>query len=200
MKSTESKTVRGPRDFQSRVKKLALIGCGKLGEGLLSGMLGSQLIPVENVEVTVAHQPRADFLAEKYGVKAHTNNVQAVKGADLVLIVLKPQQVKGFLAEVKKVLHKDAVIISAAASVTTALIERELGRPAHAIRAMPNTPCLIRQGMTAIAASPNADADDVSLAREIFSSMGRTIVADEKHMDAITGLSGFRPGLCLPDH
>jgi pyrroline-5-carboxylate reductase len=193
MKSTETKSVRGPRDFQSRIKKLALIGCGKLGEGLLSGMLGSQLIPVENVEATVAHQPRADFLAEKYGVKAHTNNIQAVKGADLVLIVLKPQQVKGFLHDVKKVLRKDAVIISAAASVTTALIERELGRPAHAIRAMPNTPCLIRQGMTAIAASANATPDDITLAREIFSSMGRTVVVDEKHMDAITGLSASGP-------
>ena len=65
MKTVDTKAVRGPRDFQSRIKKLALIGCGKLGEGLLSGMLGSQLIPVENVEVTVAHQPRADYLAEK---------------------------------------------------------------------------------------------------------------------------------------
>jgi pyrroline-5-carboxylate reductase len=196
MKTTDTKSVRGPRDFQSRIKKLALIGCGKLGEGLLSGMLGSQLIPVENVEVTVAHQPRADYLAEKYGVKAHTNNAQAVKGADLVLIVLKPQQVKGFLHEVKKVLRKDAVVISAAASVTTALIERELGRPTRAIRAMPNTPCLIRQGMTAVAASAHAGPDDVTLAREIFSSMGRTVVVDEKHMDAITGLSG----LCVHDH
>src|SRR5579863_4773607 len=135
MKTTETKAARNPRDFASRVNKLALIGCGKLGEGLLSGMLGSQLIPVENVEVTVAHQPRADFLAEKYGVKAHTNNVQAVKGADLVLVVLKPQQVKGFMHEVKSVLKKDAIVISAAASVTTALIEKELGRATRAIRA-----------------------------------------------------------------
>ena len=193
MKSKESKVVHGARDFQSRVRKLALIGCGKLGEGLLSGMLGSQLVPVERVEATVAHQPRADFLAEKYGVKAHTNNAQAVKGADLVLIVLKPQQVKGFLHEVRKVLRKDAVIISAAASVTTALIERELGHAARAVRAMPNTPCLIRQGMTALAASPHATPEDVALAREIFSSMGRTVVVDEKHMDAITGLSASGP-------
>jgi pyrroline-5-carboxylate reductase len=193
MKSTETKVVRGARDFQSRVKKVALIGCGKLGEGLLSGMLGSQLIPVDRVEVTVAHQPRADYLAEKHGVKAHTRNAQAVKGADLVLIVLKPQQVKGFLHEVKGVLRKDAVIISAAASVTTALIERELGRPARVVRAMPNTPCLIRQGMTALAGSPNAAPDDVLLARDIFGSMGRTVVVDEKHMDAITGLSASGP-------
>jgi pyrroline-5-carboxylate reductase len=185
--------VRSARDFQSRVKKLALIGCGKLGEGLLSGMLGSQLIPVDRVEATVAHQPRADYLTEKYGVKAHTNNAQAVKGADLVLIVLKPQQVKGFLHDVKKVLRRDAVIISAAASVTTALIERELARPARVVRAMPNTPCLIRQGMTALAGGHHTEADDVQLAREIFGALGRTVVVDEKHMDAITGLSASGP-------
>ena len=193
MKSTETKAVRGAGDFASRVKKLALIGCGTLGVGLLSGMLGSQLIPVEQVEATVAEPERVEFLVEKYGVKAHTHNAQAVKGADLVLIVLKPQQVKGVLQEVKKVLSKNAVIISAAASVTTALIERELGRPARVVRAMPNTPCLIRHGMTALAAGAHAAPEDVALAREIFSAMGRTVVVEEKHMDAITGLSASGP-------
>lgn len=176
-----------------RVKKLALIGAGKLGEGLLSGMLGSQLIPVSHVAATVAHQPRADYLAEKYGVKAGTVNAEAVHGADLVLICLKPQQVKGFLHEVKKSLRKDALIVSAAASVTTALIERELGRPARVVRAMPNTPCLIRHGMIALAKGHHATDDDIALAREIFGSMGRTVVVDEKHMDAITGLSASGP-------
>ena len=177
----------------SRFKKLALIGAGKLGEGLLSGMLGSQLVPVSHVEATVAHQPRADYLAEKYGVKAHTSNRKAVAGADLILIGLKPQQVKGFLHEVRKELRKDALIISAAASVTTALIERELGHPARVVRAMPNTPCLIRHGMTALAAGKHASADDLKIAQEIFGSMGRTVVVDEKHMDAITGLSASGP-------
>lgn len=176
-----------------RVKKLALIGAGKLGEGLLSGMLGSQLIPVSHVAATVAHQPRADYLAEKYGVKAGTVNAEAVRGADLVLICLKPQQVKGFLHEVKRSLGKDALIVSAAASVTTALIERELGRPARVVRAMPNTPCLIRHGMIALAKGHHATDDDIALAREIFGSMGRTVVVDEKHMDAITGLSASGP-------
>jgi pyrroline-5-carboxylate reductase len=181
------------KDSQLPTKKLALIGAGKLGEGLLSGMLGSQLLPAARVVATVAHQPRADSLAEKYGVKAHTDNLQAVSGADLVLICLKPQQVKGFLHEVKKKLRKDALIISAAASVTTALIERELGRPARVVRAMPNTPCLIRHGMIAIAPGKHATDDDVRLAKEIFDSMGRTVVVDEKHMDAITGLSASGP-------
>lgn len=187
------KTRSGAKDLPGRVRKLALIGAGKLGEGLLSGLLGSQMVPVSHVEATVAHQPRADYLAEKYGVKAHTDNRKAVAGADLVLIVLKPQQVKGFLQQVKKKLRRDAVIISAAASVTTSLIERELGHPARVVRAMPNTPCLIRNGMTAIAAGKHATADDVKLAEQIFSAMGRTVVVDEKHMDAITGLSASGP-------
>ncbi len=196
MKTTSDRveaSVHAVKSFQSRVKKLAIIGAGKLGEGLLSGILGSQLVPVGAVEATVAHQPRADYLKEKYGIKAHTNNVEAVSGADLVLICLKPQQVKSFLHEVVKKVRKDALIISAAASVTTAAIERELGHPAHVIRAMPNTPCLIRQGMTAIAGGQHATEGDIRIAREIFSSMGRSVVVDEKNMDAVTGLSGCGP-------
>jgi pyrroline-5-carboxylate reductase len=186
---------KGPRtkDNGQPVRKLALIGAGKLGEGLLLGMLGSQFIPAALVEATVAHQPRADALAQKHGVTAHTNNKQAVSGADLVLICLKPQQVAGFLQEVKSHLRREALIISAAASVTTAMIERELGHAARVVRAMPNTPCLIRQGMTAIAAGKHATEEDLGLAQRIFSSMGRTVVVDEKHMDAITALSASGP-------
>jgi len=189
------KTARAAKPFHFRVRKLALIGAGKLGEALLSGILGSQLIPVASVEATVAEadRPRADYLKEIYGVKAHTNNVQAVSGADLVLICLKPQQVKGVLHEIKKYLRNDAVLISVAASVTTSLIERELGRTVRVVRAMPNTPCLIRQGMTALAAGKHATEDDVLMAREIFGSMGRIVVVGEEHMDAITGLSASGP-------
>ena len=189
------KSAQAAKTFHSRVKKLALIGGGKLGEALLTGILGSQFVPAGCIEATVAvaDRPRADHLTEKYGIKAHTNNIQAVSGADLVLICLKPQQVKGVLHEVKDKLRKDVVIISCAASVTTSLIEREIGRPVRVVRAMPNTPCLIRQGMTALAAGLHATEDDVGMAREIFSSMGRSVVVDEMHMDAITGLSASGP-------
>jgi pyrroline-5-carboxylate reductase len=187
------KPAHASQNRQLRVKKLALIGAGKLGEGLLSGLLSSKLIAPARVEVTVAHADRAAYLAEKYGVKAHMSNPRAVAGADLVLMALKPQQVKGFLHEVRKQLSKDALLISAAASVTTSLIERQLGHAARVIRAMPNTPCLIRQGMTSLAAGRHAIPQDVETARQIFASMGRAVVVDEKHMDAITGLSASGP-------
>lgn len=188
-----SKKSSSSKEHALQVKKLALVGAGKLGEALLSGILSSQLVPASRIEATVAHQPRADALKEKYGIRAHTENSPAVAGADLVIVALKPQQVRGFLQEVKKDLRKDAVIISAAASVTTALIERELGHPARVIRAMPNTPCLIRHGMTALARGKHATDEDVRTAQRIFDSMGRSVVVDEKHMDAITGLSASGP-------
>ena len=189
------KGTQAAKAFHSRFNKLALIGAGKLGEALLSGVLGSQIIPVGCIEATVAvaDRPRADYLMEKYGIKAHTNNLEAISGAGLVLICLKPQQVKAVLHEIRKDLRNDAVIISVAASVTTSLIERELGRPARVIRAMPNTPCLIRQGMTALAGGQHATEDDIRMAREIFGFMGRTVVVGEEHMDAITGLSASGP-------
>ncbi len=188
-----AKGAHATAQLHSRVKKLALIGAGKLGEGLLSGMLSSQLMPAGRVVATVAHKPRADYLTEKHGITALTDNSRAVSGADLVLVCLKPQQVKGFLHEAKKKLRRDALIISAAASVTTAFIERELGHPARVVRAMPNTPCLIRHGMIALARGNHATDEDLKISQEIFGSMGRTVVVDEKHMDAITGLSASGP-------
>ncbi len=190
-KTDSSKLTEPQKD--GHIKKLAVIGAGKLGEGLLSGVLGSQLVPVGRVVATVAHQPRAEYLAEKYGIRAGTDNAEAVSGADLVLICLKPQQVKGFLQEVKKDLRKDALLISAAASVTTDFIARTLPYPARVVRAMPNTPCLIRHGMIALARGKNATDADLKIANRVFGSMGRTVTVDEKHMDAITGLSASGP-------
>ena len=172
---------------------IALIGAGKLGEAILSGLVGSKLIPARQIRATVAHAPRAEYLRTKYRIDAHTANARAVAGAGLVIICLKPQQVKGFLREVREVLAPDAVVISAAASVTTSLIEQEVGRPVRVVRAMPNTPCLIRQGMTAIARGSHATDADVKIAQRIFGAMGRAVVVDEKHMDAITGLSASGP-------
>lgn len=181
------------KDLQGRVKKLTVIGTGKLGEALLSSMLGAQLVPVGHVVATDAEATRADYIAHKYGVKAATDNQKAVVGADLVMICVKPQQVGEVLRGIRKRLSKNALVMSVAASVTTTMIEKELAHGQRVVRVMPNTPCLIRQGMSAIARGKHATMDDVKIAQQIFSAMGRTVIVDEKHMDAITGLSASGP-------
>ena len=183
------KSQHGTKD----IKKLAVVGTGKLGEALLSSILGAQLIPVGHVVATDAEAPRADYIAHKYGVKTVTDNVKAVAGADLIMICVKPQQVADVLRGVRKRLSKNALVISVAASVTTAMMEKELAHGQRVVRVMPNTPCLIRQGMSAIARGKHATPEDISIAQAIFSAMGRTVVVEEKHMDAITGLSASGP-------
>ncbi len=196
-RSSKQKRSRGNRGTGgaggSQVRKLALIGAGKLGEALLSGILSSQFVPQSRLFATAAHDPRVKFIRKKYGVHSGTDNVEAVKGADLVLICLKPQQIRSFLHEVKAHLRKDVLLISVAASVTTGMIERGVGRSLRVVRAMPNTPCLIREGMTSICRGLHAREEDLKLAENIFDSMGRTAIVDEKHMDAITGLSASGP-------
>jgi pyrroline-5-carboxylate reductase len=188
-----SKNPYASKESRLPVRKLTLVGAGKIGEALLSGILSSQLVPVSSVVAADADQTRADYIGEKYGVKAYTNNRQAVAGADLVLLCVMPQRVRDVLREIRKTVRKKALVISVAASVRTALIEQELDRGVRVIRAMPNTPCLIRQGMSALCRGKHASDEDLKMAQAIFGSMGRTVVVDERHMDTITGLSASGP-------
>jgi pyrroline-5-carboxylate reductase len=111
----------------------------------------------------------------------------------VVLICVKPQQVAALLEEVRPVTHPGQLFLSIAASVPTALMEKALGSSLPVIRAMPNTPCSVRQGITALAKGQFAGDEHIKIAHALFGAVGRTVVADEKHMDAITGLSGSGP-------
>ena len=190
---TTHKGAHVPKEQRIHVRKLALIGAGKLGEALLSGILSSQLVPLSHVVATDAEQTRADYIGEKYGVKVYNENHHAVAGADLVLVCVKPQQVADVLRDIRKDLSKDALVVSVAASVTTGLIERQLDHGVRVVRVMPNTPCLIRQGMSALCRGKHATDEDLKTAQAIFGSMGRTVLVGEQHMDAITALSASGP-------
>src|SRR5581483_861244 len=109
--------------------------------------------------------------------------------ADVVLMAVKPAQVVEVLEEIRDALKQGSVLVSVAASVPTKFIEQHLGREVAVVRAMPNTPCAIRFGMTGIAKGSHATAAHVEMARAMFEAVGRVVVLDEKHMDAVTGLS-----------
>jgi pyrroline-5-carboxylate reductase len=174
-------------------KRLAVLGAGKLGETLIKGLLGAGVIKAENLTVTAAHSYRLDQLKERFGLTGTLSNSEAVRSADLIILSVKPQTVPLVLSEIGSKLKPSQLLISVAASVSIPFIEKHLEGPVPVIRAMPNTPCLINVGMTGVAPGTNALADHVRLAKFIFDSVGRTVVVDEKHMDAITGLSASGP-------
>lgn len=174
-------------------KKIAVLGAGKLGETLIKGLVEAGVINIANVRITAGHQHRLDQMRDRFKVAGSLSNKDAVTNADIVILAVKPQTVPVVLSEIGDGLNPSQILISVAASVSTAFIEKRCAAAVPVIRAMPNTPCLLNKGMTGIAAGKNATREHLELAKFIFDSVGRSIVADEKHMDAITGLSASGP-------
>jgi len=171
---------------------ITVLGAGKLGETLIRALLDAGADRAR-ITATTRHRETADARAKEHGIRATTDNREAVRGADLVIVSVKPQQMPDVLASIKGALTRRQTLISTATGVATEAIERALGDDIPVIRTMPNTPCLLRAGMTAIAAGAHARREHVAAAESVFGAMGRTLVVDEKHMDAVTGLSGSGP-------
>ena len=173
--------------------KIAVIGAGKLGEALIGGMIDAGVVKKDQFIATAAHAERVELVQKKLGIKATLSNGEAVRKSQLVLLCVKPQVVEEVLRQIADDLTPKHVLISVAASVSTRFMEKILVKPIPVIRAMPNTPCLIRQGMTAVAAGTHASAAQVHAAKKMFDAIGRCIIVDEKHMDAITALGASGP-------
>jgi len=174
-------------------KKLTVLGTGKLGGILLRAYLKQELFAPKRVTATVKHGEKAAALAKELGVAVTTENRKAVHGADIVLLCVKPQVVGEVLQEIAPGLNEKTLVVSVAASVPTNYIEQHLGRKIPVVRVMPNTPATVGCGMTGICRGAHAGAEHLEMARAMFDAVGRTVVVDEKNMDAVTGLSASGP-------
>jgi pyrroline-5-carboxylate reductase len=174
-------------------KKLAVLGTGKLGSILLRAYLKQGLFSPKHVTATVRHEEKASILARDLGVNVSTDNRKAVKAAEIVLLAVKPQVVGDVLKEIKPHLGKNTLIISVAASVPTAYIAQRIGDKTPVIRAMPNTCSAVGCGMTGICRGAHTSLEHLEVAKAMFNAVGRTVVVDEKNMDAVTGLSASGP-------
>ena len=174
-------------------KKLAVLGAGKLGGILLRAYLKQGLFKAKNVTATVKHAEKAAALGKELGVSVTSDNRKAVKGADIILLGLKPQTVAEVLKEIAPEIGPNTLVISVAASVPTSYLEQHLGSKAYVVRAMPNTPAMVGGAMTGICRGAHSGAEHLEIARAMFDAVGRTVVVDEKNMDAVTGLSASGP-------
>lgn len=174
-------------------RKVAVLGAGKLGGILLQALLKAGLLTRENTRATVRHIERAELLKDKLNIPVGTSNAEAVRGSDIILLCVKPQVVAEVMREIRPHISPKQLLISVAASVPTADIEKTSGKNVPVVRAMPNTPCALGAGMTALCAGQHANAEHIDQARAMFEVVGRTVVVDEKHMDAVTGLSASGP-------
>src|SRR3954467_1873188 len=170
---------------------IAILGGGKIGEALLSGLLRGERTPADIV-VSEKHAERAPYLADTYGVQV-TDVPAAVKQAGTLLVAVKPQDIDTLLAEVAPVIESRHVVVSVAAGVTTKHIERALPDGVAVVRCMPNTPALVDQAMTAVAGGAHATDEHLAVAESLLGAVGRVVQVPESQLDAVTALSGSGP-------
>ncbi len=171
--------------------KLGIIGCGKMGYALIKGI--TQDARDDNIIYACdTAAERTQLFVQEFNAIA-TNQQQVVADADIIVLAVKPTQVKSILAETGSAWNNDKLLVSIAAGIKTTLIEQELGKPVRVVRVMPNTPCLIGEGVSAIAGGKYASLADLQLVQTIVDRLGFSIILDETYMDAVTAVSGSGP-------
>src|SRR3989442_5771890 len=174
-------------------RKIAILGAGRIGESLLAGLLSSGWRKPGDIVVTGRRQERLDELAAAHGVTATLSNAEAVSGAELVVIAVKPQDFEVLLGEIGPLLSPDQTVLSVAAAIPTAAIEQRISPSVPVVRAMPNAPATVHEGIAGICAGAHADDEHLALAEDVLSHLGGVVRVPERYMDAVTAVSGSGP-------
>jgi len=174
-------------------KKIGVIGGGKMGGVLVSGIISRELIPAGHVTASDVVKEQRENLKKTYGINVTDDNNKLVKSADIIILAVKPQSMSEVLEGISGSFNQNKLVISIAAGISTKFIEGYLKKGIRVVRVMPNTPALIGEGAAALARGTNATDKDLDIARHIFESVGITVSVKEDLMDAVTGLSGSGP-------
>ena len=170
---------------------VAIFGAGVMGETLIAGLIRAGR-PSAELVVTERRPDRAAELRQKHGVDVVTN-VEAASKADTLVLVVKPQDMGALCDEIAPHVRTGALVVSLAAGITTEFLESRLPAGVPVVRVMPNTPALVDQGMAAISPGAHCDQPHLDEARQLLEAVGRVVVLDEKHLDAVTAISGSGP-------
>jgi pyrroline-5-carboxylate reductase len=170
---------------------IAILGAGKMGEALISGLLRAGRSP-SGVQAAVRRADRADELRERYGIGV-VAAAEAAKTAGTLVITVKPQDMPGLLAEIAPDMPASALVISLVAGIPTPVIERRLGVPVPVVRVMSNTPVLVDEAMSVISAGAYAGEEHLRRAEDLLRPVGKVLRIPESQQDAATALSGSGP-------
>src|SRR6266542_4764477 len=174
-------------------RRIAILGAGKIGESLLAGLLSSGWRKPADIIVTGRREERLQELTERHGVEATLDNAAAVADAGMIVIAVKPQDFDVLLSEVGGLLATEQTVLSVAAAIPTSQIEARLAPGVPVVRAMPNAPALVHEGIAGICAGAHADDEQLDLAEDVLSHLGRVVRVPERYMDAVTAVSGSGP-------
>jgi pyrroline-5-carboxylate reductase len=174
-------------------RRIAILGAGQIGEALISGLLSSRWREPSELVASCRRPERASELVERHSIHATLSNPEAVSGAALVVLAVKPQDIENLLGEIGGLLSPDQVVLSIAAAIPTALIEGRIADGVPVVRAMPNTPAIVHEGIAGVCAGAHASDEHLAFAEEVLSHLGAAVRVAESYMDAVTAVSGSGP-------
>src|SRR5579871_360014 len=170
--------------------RIAILGTGKIGESLLAGLRSSDWA---DIVASSRREERAAELRERHGVETTTSNADAIHGADVIVLAVKPQDIETLLGEIGHLVTNEQTVLSVAAAIPTSRIERHLGSDVPVVRAMPNTPATVHEGIAGMCAGRNAGREHLDRAGTVLRAVGAVVEVPEEQMDAITAVSGSGP-------
>jgi pyrroline-5-carboxylate reductase len=175
------------------LRSVGVIGAGNMAEALIRGLVRGGHVQADRIIASAPRRERLDELASAYAIRVTTDNREVARSVELCVLATKPQILDKVLREIGGELRSGTLVISLAAGVDSETIEAAVADGVRVVRAMPNTPALVGAGATAVAAGKHASEADLAAAKELFDAVGITVVLDEIHLDAVTGLSGSGP-------
>ncbi|MBI2083090.1 MAG: pyrroline-5-carboxylate reductase [Deltaproteobacteria bacterium] len=174
--------------------KLGFIGCGNMGQALVTALIKKKIFKGSEIGATTLHPEKKRLLRKKYKIQLFDTNAELAQSAPLILLAVKPQQMKEVLQEIAAVITPRHLVITIAAGLDTLFYLRFLPKGTRLIRAMPNTPSLLGMGATGLFSAPSAKKSDRQLALKIFSAVGKALfIPQEEWLDIVTALSGAGP-------
>jgi pyrroline-5-carboxylate reductase len=186
--------VRKNSDMAEIKQRIAVLGAGNMGASLIGGILKAGLTTKERLVATTKSQEHAQQLADRFLISVKAGgNLAAVKDSEVIIVAVKPTAVAGLIEEVRPALRTGQILVSLAASLPLAVIEKHAGSPMAVFRAMPNIPVVVEEGATGISCNAIATQSDKDIVERIFRSVGIVCFVEEDMMDAVTALSGSGP-------
>jgi pyrroline-5-carboxylate reductase len=174
-------------------RRVAVLGAGTIGEALISGLLSGGWRNPDEIVATGRREARIEELREKLGVEATLSNADAVAGAALIVIAVKPQDFDVLLDEIATAVTPEQTVLSVAAAIPTSAIETKLAKGVPVVRAMPNAPATIHEGIAGMCAGAHTGEANLALAEDALSHLGAVVRVPEPYMDAVTAVSGSGP-------
>jgi pyrroline-5-carboxylate reductase len=174
-------------------KKIGFIGCGNMAQAMIGGIIKSGMVSADNIYGSDNYDKNLNIAKEKFQINTAKDNLELAKNCDILILAVKPHIYPLVVEEIKDFVKEEVIIVTIAAGITIAFMEKAFGRSLRIVRTMPNTPAMVGEGMSALCCNKEVSHEELSMIVKLFEAFGKTEVIEERLMDSVPAVSGSSP-------